>query len=69
MTYLPLLQLILLCLVLLDQVVQDLLQPLSVCLEGGNDILDGPLYQHAVDHAEAFAVARKGLQGVKDKPV
>lgn len=69
MTYLPFFQLILLCLVLLDQVIKDLLQSLGVCLEGGNDILDGPLHQHTVDHAKAFATARKGFQRVKDKPV
>ena len=65
--YLPLLELVLLGLVLLDQVIQDLLQPLGIRPQGGHDILDGPLHQDAIYHAEALAVAGKGVQGLKNK--
>jgi len=67
-TYLPLLQIVLLGLVLLDQVIQHLLQPLCVGLEGGHDILDSSLHQDAIDHAETLALARKRLQGLENKP-
>lgn len=67
-TYLPFFQVVLLGLVLFDQIVEDLLQPLGVGLEGGLHILDGPLYQDAVDHAEALAVARERLQSLEDEP-
>ncbi len=66
--YLPLLELILLGLVLLDQVIQDLLQPFGVGPQGGYDILDSPLHQDAINHAEALAVAGKRVQGLKNKP-
>lgn len=69
LAYLPLLQVVLLGLVLLDQVVEHLLQPLGVRLEGGDDILDGALHQHAVDQAEALAVARERLQCFENEPV
>ena len=67
-TYLPLLQIVLLGLVLLDQIFEDLLQPVGVGLERGLHILDGALYQDAVDHAEAFAIVRERLQSLKDEP-
>ena len=67
--YLPLLQVVLLGLVLLDQVVEHLLQPLCIRLEGGDDILDGALHQDTVDHAEALAVAGQRLQGFENEPV
>lgn len=67
--YLPLLKLILLDLVLLDKVIQDLLQPFRIRLKSGNDILDSPLHQNAIDHAEAFSVPRKGPQGFENKSV
>src|SRR4051794_21520577 len=63
-TYLPLFELVLLGLVLLDQVVENFLEALGVGLEGGDDILDCALHQHAVDHAEALAIPGKGLQGL-----
>lgn len=65
--YLPLVQLVLLGLVLLDQVVKDLLQPVRICPQGGDDILDGPLHQNAIDHAEALAITRQRFQGFKNK--
>lgn len=69
LAYLPLLQVVLLGLVLLDQVVEHLLQSLGIRLEGGDDILDGALHQHAVDQAEALAVARERLQCFENEPV
>jgi hypothetical protein len=65
--YLPFVKLVLLGFVLLDEVVQDLLQPLGVRPESGDDILDGPLRQDAINHAEALAVTRKGIQGFENK--
>lgn len=68
-TYLPLLELFLLRLVLLDKIVQNLFQAVCICLECGDYILDSPLHQDAIDHAEALAVLRKGHQGFKNKSV
>lgn len=63
-TYLPLIQLILFRLVLLDQIVQHLLQAFGVRLERRHHVLDGPLDQDPVDHAEALALFGEWLQRV-----
>lgn len=68
LAYLPLLELVLLDLVVLDEVIQDFLQPVCVGLERGDDILDGPLHQNAIYHAEALAITRKRPQGFENKP-
>lgn len=67
--YLPSVKLILFGLVLFYQVIQDLLQPFGRRPESGDDILDGPLREDAIDHAEALAVTRERLQRFKNKPV
>jgi len=66
--YLPLLKLVLLDLVLFHKIIQDLLQPFRVGSKGGNDILDSPLNEDAINHAEALAITRKGIQGFENKP-
>ena len=58
-TYLPILHLILLRLVLLDQLRERLAQPVRVGLQDRHHFLHRALREHAVDHAEAFAVARE----------
>jgi hypothetical protein len=60
-SYLPIFKLVLLELVLLNQIIQNLLQPLGVGSEGGDHLLDRPLYQDAVDHPEALAISGKRL--------
>jgi hypothetical protein len=69
LAYLPLLQVVLFGPVLLDQVVEHLLQPLGIRLEGGDDILDGALHQHAVNQTEALAVAGERLQSFENESV
>lgn len=59
-TYLPLLHLILLRLILLDQFLERLLQSIRIRLQNGHDFLDRPLGEDAVDHAEAFAIIGEG---------
>lgn len=54
--YLPGVQLILLCLILFQHVLDDLLQPVGVGLEGREDVLDGALNKNAIHHAKAFPV-------------
>jgi len=66
---LPLFHLILRLLILLDQVVQDLLQAIRVCLKGRHDVGDGALDEDAVDHAEALAGAGEGVKGFEDESV
>ena len=61
-TYLPFLHIILHGLVLLQQIVQNLPQPFRVYLECRHDLLDRPLDENAVDHAEALAILWEGLE-------
>lgn len=68
-THLPLVHFILLRLVLLQQVVQDLLQAFRIRLERRHNLLDCPLHQNAIDHAEALPLAGEGLQSLKHEPV
>lgn len=66
-TYLPLLQFVLLCLVLLDEIVEHLLQTLGIRRKGGYHILNGSLHQDPVNHAEALAIFREGAQSFKNE--
>lgn len=66
-TYLPLLHIILLCLILLRQLLEDLVHVVRVGLELRQDVADGALDQHAVDHAEAFAVAGERCEGFENQ--
>lgn len=59
--HLPLLKIILLRLVLLDEVIEDLSEAFLVGLEGWHYILDGPLDKHAVDEAETLSVSGERL--------
>lgn len=56
-TYLPLLHVILLGLVLLRQLNEDFVHVVRVRLQLRKHVADCALDQHAVDHAETFAVA------------
>lgn len=67
-TNLPFLQFLLLLLILHKQFLQHLAQTLRVRLQRRHDILDRALNEHAVNHAEAFAVAGEGSQGFEDEP-
>jgi hypothetical protein len=66
-TYLPFLHLVLLRLILLDQLLERLLQPIRIRLQDGHDFLDRPLGKHAIDHAEAFAVIWEGDESFEDE--
>lgn len=66
-TYLPLLHVILLGLVLLRQLDEDFVHVVRVRLQLRKHVADGPLDQHAVDHAEAFAVGGERSEGVEDE--
>jgi len=68
MANLPLLHLLLLPLVLLNQILQHLAQTLRVRLECWHYVLNSTLDEHAINHAEAFAVAGKRSQGFEDEP-
>lgn len=68
-THLPAIQLCLLRFVLLQHILQHLLQAIRVCLKRGQNILHGALNQNTVDHAEAFAVLGKRVQGLDHKSV
>lgn len=55
-TCLPGIQLVLLRLVVLDKVIQDLFQPVLVCLKCWDHVLDRSLDKDTIDEAKAFAV-------------
>lgn len=59
--YLPLLQLLLLRGVLLEQIVEYFLQAVGICSELRHDILHCPFDQDSVDHTETFAVTWERL--------
>jgi hypothetical protein len=67
-TYLPLVQLILFRLVLLDQVFEHLFQALLVRLKSRDHVFDCPLDQDAVDKAEALAVVCQWYQSFQHQP-
>lgn len=67
-THLPLLHVVLLGLVLLRQFDEDFVHVVRVRLQLGKHVADGAFNQHAVDHAEAFAVAGEWGESVKDEP-
>jgi len=54
-TNLPLLHVVLLGFVLLRQLDEDFVHVVRVGLQLREDVADGALDEHAVDHAEAFA--------------
>lgn len=66
-TYLPLLHIVLLSLILLRQLLEDLVHVVRVGFELRQDVADGALDQHAVDHAEALAVAGQRCEGFEDQ--
>lgn len=66
-TCLPLLHLGLLVLILLDQVFKDLLQAIRIRLQGRQDIAHRPFSKNAIDHAEAFTIARERSKCLQDK--
>jgi len=66
-TYLPLVQLILLRSVLLYKIFKHLLQALRVGGECGQHILDRLLHQDAVDETEGLTIPGQRLQGFQDQ--
>jgi len=68
MTYLPLVHLLLLRLVLLQQILQNFLETFRVCLQRWYHILHRPLHQHAVNHAETLPILGEGLQSLENQP-
>lgn len=66
-TYLPLFHIILLGLILLRQLIEDFIHVVRVGFELRQDVADGALDQHAVDHAEALAVAGQRCEGFEDQ--
>ena len=65
---LPLLHLLLLLVILLDEVSKHFLQALAVGLQGWDDICDSALDQDAIDETEALAIAWEWLESLQDKP-
>jgi hypothetical protein len=63
-TNLPLLHIALHLIILLYQIIQDLLQTITVCLECRYYIGHCTLDQNAVDHTEAFALGGEGFEGL-----
>lgn len=66
-TYLPLLHIVLLGLVLLREFHKDFVHVVGIRLQLREHVADCALHQHAVDHAEAFARAGEGCEGVEDE--
>lgn len=66
-SYLPGIQLGLLRLVLLQHFLQNLLQPVRVRLQRREHVLDSPLDQNSVDHAETLAVIWQRFKGLDDE--
>lgn len=68
-THLPLLHIILLPLILLNQLLQNLLQSFRISLERRSNILHRFLDQDSIDHSKALAVWGKGSQCLQYKSV
>ena len=68
-THLPLLHLVLLVAVLLEQLVEHLAQAVGVGLQRRHHVLHRALHQHAVDHPEALALSRQRLQRLENQSV
>lgn len=61
---LPLLHLLLLLVILLDEISEHFLQALAVCLQGWDDIGDSALDQDAIDETEALAIGWEWLESL-----
>lgn len=68
LAYLPGVQFILFCLVVLHQVIKHLLQAILIRLQRRDDVLDRPLDENAIDESEALALFWKRLEGLKNQP-
>ena len=60
--YLPLLHIILLPLVLLNQLVQNFPQSFRICFKGRSDVFHRLFNQDSINHSKALAVVGKGSQ-------
>lgn len=67
-THLPVVQIGLLGLVLLQKLRQHLLQSIRVGLQGGQNVFDGALNQDTVHHAKTFPFAGQRLESFDNKP-
>lgn len=65
---LPLLHLLLLLVILLDEISEHFLQALAVGLQGWDDIGDSALDQDAINETEALAIGWEWLESLQDEP-
>lgn len=68
MTRLPLLHIVLFTPVLLDEILQHFLQAVGICLQSRQNIADGSLDEHPIDHPETLTISGQWSQRLQHEP-